>query len=240
MIILPAIDIYEGKAVRLTKGDYQQMTVYHSMPMELVKQFAKSGAEYLHVVDLEGAKLGTTPNLNLIEQIVRLNLMKVEVGGGIRSQRTVDAYLRAGVDRVILGTAALTEPEFLKKMLRIYGEHIAVGVDIKDGMVATHGWIQISSQNCFDFCKKLEDMGVQTIICTDISKDGMLGGTNLALYRQLTQQFRLHIIASGGVSDMMDIRRLSALNLYGVIVGEALYEKKLDLSEALAEVKGAV
>lgn len=238
MIIIPAIDLYEGKAVRLIKGDYRQMTVYSENPPELAERFAQTGAEYLHVVDLEGAKWGTTPNLSLIREIAQRKLLKLEVGGGIRSAQTVENYLRAGVERVILGTAALTQPDFLKEMVKKWGSHIAVGVDIREGKVATHGWQQVSAMDGMEFCRRLQEIGVQTIICTDISRDGMLGGANIGLYRRLAEQLDLRIIASGGVSSLMDIHRLAELKLYGAIVGKAVYEGKLDLAEAFACAKG--
>ncbi len=238
MIIIPAIDLYEGKAVRLIKGDYRQMTVYSENPPELAERFAQTGAEYLHVVDLEGAKWGTTPNLSLIREIAQRKLLKLEVGGGIRSAQTVENYLQAGVERVILGTAALTQPDFLKEMVKKWGSHIAVGVDIREGKVATHGWQQVSAMDGMEFCRRLQEIGVQTIICTDISRDGMLGGANIGLYRHLAEQLGLRIIASGGVSSLMDIHRLAELKLYGAIVGKAVYEGKLDLAEAFACAKG--
>ncbi len=238
MIIIPAIDLYEGKAVRLIKGDYRQMTVYSENPPELAERFAQTGAEYLHVVDLEGAKWGTTPNLSLIREIAQRKLLKLEVGGGIRSAQTVENYLQAGVERVILGTAALTQPDFLKEMVKKWGSHIAVGVDIREGKVATHGWQQVSAMDGMEFCRRLQEIGVQTIICTDISRDGMLGGANIGLYRRLAEQLGLRIIASGGVSSLMDIHRLAELKLYGAIVGKAVYEGKLDLAEAFACAKG--
>lgn len=238
MILIPAIDLYEGKAVRLSKGDYRQMTVYSDCPTELAEHFARVGAEYLHVVDLEGAKTGETPNLPLIREIAEKQRMKVEVGGGIRSAQTVERYLQAGVDRVILGTAALMQPDFLKEMVAEWGRRIAVGVDVREGKVATHGWQQTSSMECMEFCRLLQNIGVETIICTDISRDGMLGGTNVDLYQRLSEAFDLHIIASGGVSSIQDIRSLAELKLYGAIVGKAIYEGKLDLADALACAKG--
>ena len=238
MILIPAIDLYEGKAVRLSKGDYRQMTVYSDCPTELAEHFARVGAEYLHVVDLEGAKTGETPNLPLIREIAEKQRMKVEVGGGIRSAQTVERYLQAGVDRVILGTAALMQPDFLKEMVAEWGRRIAVGVDVREGKVATHGWQQTSSMEFMEFCRLLQNIGVETIICTDISREGMLGGTNVDLYQRLSEAFDLHIIASGGVSSIQDIRSLAELKLYGAIVGKAIYEGKLDLADALACAKG--
>lgn len=233
MLIFPAIDIIDGKAVRLYKGDYSQMTVYSNDPVSVAKDFEKAGATWIHLVDLEGAKSGTTPNLTTISRIVRETNLFVEVGGGIRNIETVSTYLDHGVDRVILGTAAVKDPEFLKEALRFYGEKIAVGVDLKDGKVAIKGWTEVSNEDAFDFCSKMEKLGVKTIICTDISKDGAMQGTNLSLYRELSERFSLQIIASGGVSSMSDVERLATMNLYGAIIGKAYYTKAIDLAKAI-------
>ncbi len=233
MLIFPAIDIVDGKAVRLFKGDYAQMTVYHNDPVSVAKDFENAGAEWVHLVDLEGAKSGTTPNLDTICRIVSETSLSVEVGGGIRSLDTVETYLNAGVSRVILGTAAVKDPEFLKEALRLYGERIAVGVDLKDGMVAIKGWTEVSEENAFDFCKKMQELGVITIICTDISKDGAMQGTNLSLYQQLSEAFDLQIIASGGVSSLEDVKNLAGMRLYGAIIGKAYYTKAINLKIAI-------
>ncbi|MBQ8814094.1 MAG: 1-(5-phosphoribosyl)-5-[Lachnospiraceae bacterium] len=233
MNIFPAIDLYDGCAVRLVKGDYQQMQIYSNDPVSVAKQFEAAGAEYLHVVDLAGAKDGTTPNLETIRAITANTSLKVEVGGGIRSEEVIRTYLNAGVFRVILGTVAVTEPEFAKAMVAKYGEQIAVGVDIRDGFVAIKGWTETSALSCREFCKGLSEIGVKTIICTDISKDGCLSGTNLPLYRQLSEEFSMNIVASGGVSSLDDVRALKAMNLYGAILGKALYTGNIDLAEAV-------
>ena len=233
MLIFPAIDLYEGKAVRLYKGDYAQMTVYSDRPAEIAVKFAEAGATCLHLVDLEGAKSGTTPNLETIKQIMAASSLFTEVGGGIRSMETVKAYLDAGVDRVILGTAAVKDEEFLCLAVKTYGAHVAVGVDIKDGKVAIHGWTEKSELDAFDFCRHLQEIGVQTVICTDISKDGAMQGTNRELYRALSEQFSLQIIASGGVSSMDDVAHLASLDLYGAIIGKAYYTGAIDIADAV-------
>lgn len=233
MLIFPAIDIVDGKAVRLFKGDYAQMTVYNNDPVSVAKDFENAGAKWVHLVDLEGAKSGTTPNLDTICKIVSETSLSVEVGGGIRSIDTVAKYLDAGVSRVILGTAAVKDPDFLKEALRLYGERIAVGIDLKDGMVAIKGWTEVSEENAFDFCRKMQELGVKTIICTDISKDGAMQGTNLSLYRRLSEAFDLQIIASGGVSSLEDVKNLAEMKLYGAIIGKAYYTKAIDLKVAI-------
>lgn len=240
MNIIPAIDLIGGKAVRLVKGDYNQVTVYSDAPVEVAKSFEAQGAKLLHVVDLDGAKDGSTANFETIRQIVSQTSLSVEVGGGIRTMETVKKYLELGVDRVILGTAAVTDPAFLEAAVKEYGEHITVGVDIKDGMVAIKGWLEVSALSCFDFCQKMQDLGVRTIICTDISKDGMMAGTNRELYRALYDRFTLNIIASGGVSSIEDIEVLSTMGLYGAIVGKAIYTGAIDLSRAISVAKETV
>ena len=237
MNIFPAIDLYEGAAVRLFKGDYDQMTIYDKNPLNIAKKFEECGAEYLHMVDLEGAKTGLTPNLETIENIVKNTSLFVELGGGIRSMETVDKYLSIGVSRVILGTAAITDEAFLDEALAKYGKKIAVGVDIKDGYVAIKGWTEKSQYTFEDFCKKMQDKGVKTIICTDISKDGAMKGTNRELYKQLNSVLSLDIIASGGVSSMDDIVALREMELYGAIIGKAYYTNAIDLKEAIEVAK---
>ena len=237
MKLFPAIDLYEGKAVRLLKGDYNAMTVYSNNPVEIAQDFQRQGAKYMHLVDLEGAKTGETPNLETIKTIVSQTDLFVEVGGGIRSMEVIEAYLSAGVSRVILGTAAVTDEEFLLSAVKAYGDKIAVGVDVKDGYVAIKGWTEQSSLNAFDFCKHLQEIGVQTIICTDISKDGAMQGTNHDLYRRLSHQLSINVIASGGVSSLNDIKKLSALGIYGAIIGKAYYTKAVNLQEAIEVAK---
>ncbi|MBQ8532338.1 MAG: 1-(5-phosphoribosyl)-5-[Clostridia bacterium] len=233
MRIFPAIDSYDGKAVRLYKGDYEKMTVYSENPIEIARDFESKGAKYIHMVDLEGAKDGTTPNLNIVKQIANETKLFVEIGGGIRSIETVKTYLENGVDRVILGTAAVNDEEFLKTAVTEYGDKIAVGVDIKDGFVAIKGWTEKSQYSCNDFCKKMQDIGVKYIICTDISKDGAMQGTNRELYKELSERFSVNITASGGVSSIEDIKALRKLDLYGAIIGKAYYIGAIDLKEAL-------
>ena len=238
MKLFPAIDIIEGCAVRLVKGDYAQKTVYSKEPVSVAKGFAEAGATYLHLVDLEGAKDGGTPNLEIIREIVKESGLLVEVGGGIRSEETIQKYLEAGPFRVILGTAAVENPDFLKDMVSKYADKVAVGVDIKEGMVAVKGWTELSQESCFDFCEKLEKIGVKTIICTDISKDGLLAGTNLALYHQLSEKFSVDFVASGGVTTLADIEQLQKIGLYGAILGKALYTGNIDLKSAIELTKG--
>lgn len=238
MILLPAIDLYEKKVVRLTRGDYAQMTVYNDNPVAQAASFQETGAQWLHTVDLEGAKDGSTPNYSVIEAICKETSLKVEIGGGIRSLDTIQKYLDAGVERVILGTKAVTDSAFLEESLEKFGSHIAVGVDIKDGKIAIKGWLETAQDSVEDFFTKLCKLGVSTVICTDVSKDGMLAGTNVELYRQLSQQFSLDLIASGGVSSLEDLARLKELGLYGAILGKALYTGALDLKAALKEMEG--
>ena len=233
MLIYPAIDLYEGKAVRLYKGDYAQMTVYNENPVAVAEDFVKSGAQWIHMVDLEGAKVGTTPNLDTICRLKKQTGLRCQVGGGIRSMDTVRAYLDAGIDRVILGTAAVANPEFAKQAVDIYGDRIAIGVDIRDGYVAVKGWTEKSTLEAFSFCKVMEDIGIRTLICTDISRDGAMQGPNDELYRRLSAELRMQIIASGGVSCMDDISRLEKLGIHGAIVGKAYYTGAIDLRQAI-------
>ena len=237
MLIFPAIDLYGGKAVRLYKGDYQNMTVYSDDPLSVARDFVKAGATCIHMVDLEGARDGTTPNLDIVRSIAQNTPLFTEIGGGIRSMETVRAYLEAGVDRVILGTAAVTDPDFLKEALAEYGERIAVGVDIKDGKVAIKGWLETAEDDAMTFCGKMQSLGVRTIISTDISKDGAMMGANHELYRTLSERFDLLIVASGGVSSIEDVKRLRALDLYGAIIGKAYYTGAIDLKEAIEVAK---
>ena len=237
MILFPAIDLYEKKAVRLYKGDYANMTVYSHNPIEIALDFQNKGCTHIHMVDLEGAKDGTTPNLDIVRQVCRETNLFVEIGGGIRSMETVERYLNAGVSRVILGTAAVTDEAFLKAAVAKFGEKIAVGADVKDGCIAIKGWLETAAITLEDFLEKMQNLGVKNIICTDISKDGAMRGTNLELYRQLSQKFRLDITASGGVSSMEDVRQLRQLELYGAIIGKAYYTGAIDLKEALEAAK---
>lgn len=233
MIIFPAIDLFEGRAVRLLRGDYARMTVYSDHPEEIGKDFAAKGATHVHLVDLEGAKSGTTPNLDTVLRIRESAGLFCEIGGGIRNMGTVDTYLEAGLDRVILGTAAVEDREFLGKAVAKYGEKIAVGVDVRDGFVAVKGWTEKSALRFMDFCREMEDLGVKTLICTDISRDGAMRGTNREMYRELSETLKLQITASGGVSSLEDVEDLRKLNLYGAIIGKAYYTGDIDLKRAI-------
>lgn len=233
MNIFPAIDLVDGKAVRLYKGDYSRMTVYNDNPVQVARQFQNCGAKFLHLVDLEGAKDGTTPNIETVKAIRKGCNLFIEIGGGIRNIETVKTYIDAGVDRVILGTAAVRDPDFLKDALSRYGDKIAVGVDIKDGFVAIKGWLENSEYTGLEFCKKMQDLGVKTLIITDISKDGAMKGTNRELYKELSQKLNLNITASGGVSSIEDVKALKEMNLYGAIIGKAYYIGAIDLAEAV-------
>ena len=233
MYIYPAIDLFDGKAVRLYKGDYAQMTVYNDDPVEVARDFRAAGAERMHLVDLEGAKQGSPANLPVIEKLVEAFGGFVEVGGGIRNMDTVDAYLSIGVDRVILGTAAVKDRAFLEAALEKYGEKIAVGVDLKDGFVAIHGWTEKSDLSAERFFDDMQALGVRTVICTDISKDGAMQGTNRALYRALSPKYAIDLIASGGVSSLEDVQALAAMGIHGAIVGKAYYIGAVDLRRAI-------
>ena len=237
MLIYPAIDLYGGKAVRLFKGDYAQMTIYNDNPVAVAEDFKASGATRIHLVDLEGAKNGTTPNFDTVTAIKAATGLFCEIGGGIRDMATIDRYISAGIDRVILGTAAVTAPGFVEEAVAKYGEKIAVGIDIKDGFVAIKGWTVKSEENAFDFCEKMQKIGVKTLICTDISKDGAMQGTNHELYRELSEKFHMDIIASGGVSSLEDVERLAKLNIHGAIVGKAYYTGAIDLKTAIEVAK---
>ena len=237
MKIFPAIDLYDKKAVRLYKGDYAQMTIYSENPIDVALDFEKAGAKYIHMVDLEGAKNGTTPNLAIVKEIAEKTNLFVEIGGGIRSMETVKRYLDNGVGRVILGTSAVTDEAFLREAVATYGEKIAVGADVKDGYIAIKGWVEKSQYSLEEFLLKMEKIGVKTIICTDISKDGAMKGTNLKLYKSLNEKYSLDIIASGGVSSIDDIIALKQMNMNGAIVGKAYYTGAINLSEAIEVAK---
>ncbi len=237
MKIFPAIDLYDGKAVRLYKGDFSQMTVYNENAAKVALKFRSIGAKYMHLVDLEGAKLGAPANADVIKDIRIAFGGFVELGGGIRNMQTVDYYLNLGIDRVILGTAAVKDPAFLRSALKKYGKRIAVGVDILDGCVAIKGWTEKTQVKTEDFFAAMQELGVQTIICTDISKDGAMQGTNRELYQQLSEKFSLDIIASGGVSGMEDVAALQAMGLYGAIIGKAYYTGAIDLRKAVEVVR---
>lgn len=237
MKLFPAIDLYEGKAVRLYKGDYAQMTVYSDDPASVAADFAASGATCIHIVDLEGAKSGTTPNFDTVCKIKATSGLFCEIGGGIRTMDVIDRYLSAGVDRVILGTAAVGNLDFVKDAVEKYGERIAVGADLKDGYVAVKGWIEKTDLLAEDFFRQMQNVGVKTVICTDISKDGAMMGTNLELYRSLSEKFSMQIVASGGVSSLADVKKLNEMGLYGAIIGKAYYTGAIDLKEAVEVTK---
>ena len=233
MKIFPAIDLFDNKAVRLYKGDYNQMTVYSENPVEIALDFYQKGAKCMHLVDLEGAKTGGTPNLKTIERLVNSTNAFTEVGGGIRSMDVIEKYVSVGVDRVILGTAAVNDRKFLQSAIDKYGDKIAVGVDIKDEKVAIKGWTEKSDLNAFDFLSDLQEMGVSTVISTDISKDGAMQGANHELYKRLQENLKMNVIASGGVSSIDDVIKLAKMNLYGAIIGKAYYTKAISLEEAI-------
>ncbi len=233
MILFPAIDLYEGAAVRLYKGDYDQMTVYNRDPVAVARDFAAAGATHMHLVDLEGARTGETPNFATVARLKAETGLFCEIGGGVRSHEVIRRYRDAGIDRIILGTAAVTEDGFVARAVQEHGDAIAVGVDIRDGYVAVKGWTERSSLEAFAFCEQMQTLGVKTLICTDISRDGAMKGTNVELYRELSRRFSMSIVASGGVSSMDDVRRLTEMELYGAIIGKAYYTGAIDLREAI-------
>lgn len=233
MKLFPAIDLRDGKAVRLFQGDYDQMTVYNDNPVEVARSFKAKGAENLHVVDLDGAKDGRLVNFETIKAIVEEGGLFVEVGGGIRDEERIRQYLDLGVGRVILGTAAITNTPFLKEMVNKYGAQIAVGVDAKDGFVAINGWKEVTDTQGIEFCRTLRDIGVKTVIYTDISRDGGLRGTNMDVYEELSKIEGLSIVASGGISFLREISELKG-KVDAAILGKAIYTGAMDLEEALA------
>lgn len=232
MIIFPAIDLKDGKVVRLHQGDYDQMTVYSEDPLAVAKTFKQAGATHLHVVDLDGARGGTPENFEVVERLIQDSGLEVQVGGGIRTKERIETYLNLGAKRVILGTAAVTDPTFLREMVELFGEAIAVGVDVKDGLAAINGWEKTTAINGVEFCRALVEIGVKTVIYTDIAKDGGLSGTNLDAYRELAEIKDLNIIASGGISFEEEIVALNEL-AYGAILGKALYSGILDLANCI-------
>lgn len=233
MLIYPAIDLLGGQAVRLLKGDYDKKTIYSEDPVSVALSFRKEGAMQIHLVDLDGARTGKTPNLDIIALIKEKTGLFCQVGGGIRNMDAVKRYLESGIDRVILGTAAVTDEGFLKESVGKYGERIAVGIDLKDGCVAVKGWTESSGLEAFEFCSRMEGMGISTVICTDISKDGAMEGTNLELYRNLSDDFSFKLIASGGVSSIDDVKALKDMGLYGAIIGKAYYTGAISLAKAI-------
>ena len=235
MNIFPAIDLVDGKAVRLYKGDYAQMTVYDDDPLNTARRFEAAGAHYIHMVDLEGARDGGTPNFDTVRRVVENTGLFVEIGGGIRDMEVVEKYLSAGVKRVILGTAAIADEVFARRALEQYGPAIALGADVRDGEVAIRGWLELSGMTLDAFCEKYQAMGARTLICTDISRDGAMQGANRALYADLQRRYSMDIVASGGVSSMEDVRALARMGLYGAIIGKACYTGAIDLAEAIRE-----
>lgn len=238
MKLFPAIDLKDKQVVRLYKGDYNQMTVYGTNPLETAKEFKAKGAEYLHVVDLDGAKDGDNPNFSIVADLAANSGLKVEIGGGIRNEEIIKRYIDAGVMRVILGTVAISDPDFVADMVNKYGDKIAVGVDMLNGKVATHGWTNVSEVDGFEFCEKLDKMGVATVICTDISKDGAMQGTNRELYKEMVKRFKFDTVASGGVSTLEDVSALNEMDIYGAILGKALYTGAIDLVDAVKITSG--
>ena len=237
MVIYPAIDLYGGKAVRLFKGDYARMTIYNEDPTLVARDFQAQGATHIHLVDLEGAKFGTSPNFDTVCRLKAQTGLFCQTGGGIRTMDRIDRTLDAGIDRVILGTAAVTEPGFVEEAVKKHGDKIAVGIDIRDGFVAIKGWTETSALTADAFFTQMEAIGVKTVICTDISRDGAMQGANHELYRMLKEKLDLSIIASGGVSSMEDVRRLSRLDIHGAIIGKAYYIGAIDLKEAVEVAK---
>lgn len=235
MILFPAIDLFGGQAVRLLHGDYNQMTVYDPNPIQTIAKFEQAGASHVHLVDLEGARTGKTTNLETIKSLCKQSDCFIQVGGGIRDVHTIERYLAAGASRVIIGTAAVRDPAFVVSAVEFFGESIAVGVDLKDGKVAVQGWTEVSDYGCDDFCLRMQDAGVSTLICTDISRDGAMQGSNRTLYRYLQQRFpSMNIIASGGVNSVEDLIALRDTPLYGAIIGKAYYTGAIDLAAALS------
>ena len=237
MRIFPAIDLYEEKAVRLYQGDYDQMTVYSDDPVKTAIEFEKQGAQFLHVVDLEGAKFGLMCNYDIIKEIVDKTDLFIEVGGGIRSMAVIEAYISAGVGRVIIGTAAVNNRGLLKEAISLHPDQIAVGADVKNGFVATRGWVEDSKLEFYDFCRKMQDEGVKTLICTDVFKDGAMQGTNREMYKKLKDELSINIIASGGISNLDDVKALKDLGMYGAIIGRAYYTGAIDIAEAIKIAK---
>lgn len=237
MLIFPAIDLYNGKAVRLYKGDYSKMTVYNDNPLAIAEDFKNQGATCLHIVDLEGAKTGETPNIETVKALAEKSGLFTEIGGGIRSLEAAEKYISSGVDRIILGTVAVKDEKFLAEAVKKYGDKVAVGVDLKDGYVAIKGWTEKSDYDAYTFCDKMEKIGVKTLIITDISKDGAMQGTNLELYKELSQKYNMQITASGGVSSIQDVKNLAKINMYGAIIGKAYYTGAISIKEAVEVAK---
>ncbi len=238
MIIFPAIDIRGGKCVRLTQGDYAQEKIYSEQPVEVAKEWERKGAAFIHLVDLDGAKSGNSVNDELIKEIANTVAIPVQVGGGIRSIQMIDNYLQAGVGRVMIGTAAIRNPELLREAVERFGDKIAVSIDARNGFVATDGWTEESSVKALDLVKELETIGVKTIVYTDILKDGMLQGPNFGELQTVNEATTMDVIASGGVTTEKDVQQLQEMNMYGAIIGKALYDGNLDLKTLLAGEDG--
>lgn len=233
MKLYPAIDLKDGKCVRLLQGDYNEVTVYGTNPGEMAKKWESLGGDFLHIVDLDGAKEGKAVNGKAIRQIVEAIQIPIEVGGGIRSIEDIRLQLSLGVHRVILGSAAIKNRGLVKEAIDTFGaDKIVVGVDAKDGMVAIEGWLEVTDTSALTFCKELEKMGVQTIIYTDIAKDGMMQGPNIEETRKLVENTHLNIVASGGVSSLEDLKALEEIGVYGAIIGKAIYTGAIELEEA--------
>ena len=236
MKLLPAIDIKDKKAVRLSQGDFNRQKIYHNNPLEVAQEFQAAGSEWLHIVDLDGAKDGASENVKITREIISKTNLKIQLGGGIRTAEAVKKWIDTGLDRVIIGSAAVGNLDFVADLVKEYGVKICIGVDAKNGKVATHGWLKDSGIDSFDFCQQLEEIGVKTVIYTDIAKDGMMQGPNFEAYEKLTKKTNLQIIASGGVSSLKDLERLSRIGLYGVIIGRSLYEGAFTLKDAMSSV----
>ena len=237
MILLPAIDLYQKKAVRLLRGDYEKMTVYSDDPLSVAQDFQSQGAHWIHMVDLEGARDGGTPNLDVVSSVAAETGLRVEVGGGVRDMQTAERYFRSGVSRVILGTAAVTDESFLREAAARFGEKIAVGADVRDGAIAIRGWREQAACTLEEFLSRMQSIGIRTVICTDISRDGAMRGSNLALYGKLSGEYEMDIVASGGISSLEDVKALRALDLYGAIIGKAYSTGAINLREALEAAK---
>jgi phosphoribosylformimino-5-aminoimidazole carboxamide ribotide isomerase len=237
MIIFPAMDLRDGKCVRLYQGKFDASEVVGENPLDVAMAFKGAGAEYIHMVDLDGALNGEIKNLNIILKVIKEVGIPVELGGGIRDMKTVDKLIEAGLSRVILGTAALRDKKIVKEATLKYGEKIAVGIDAKDEKVAVNGWIDVSDVNYIDFAKQIENIGVKTIIFTDISKDGTLTGPNLKQLKAISDSVNCNIIASGGIKELGDLKTINDMGLYGTIVGKAIYSGNIELKEAIDACK---
>lgn len=233
MVIYPAIDLYDGACIRLKKGDFSEKKIYDTDPVKVAKAFMASGAQQLHVVDLNGAETDNNANYDTVKRIVKAVAMPVQVGGGIRSLASAKRYLDAGVDRIIIGTKAVEDPDFLKALLLEYPNRIVVSVDGRDGYVAINGWKDLSDVTMLDFIGDLVEMGVERILCTDINRDGLLQGSNVELYKRIQDKYSIELIASGGVSSLEEVSLLKSYGVYGAIIGKALYEGRIDLEEAI-------